>query len=75
MKDLENLRNKVDALNQVQPYVGTYFSKEYVRKNILRLKDNEIEMIDQQNQEDPPEPVQTEPGSLQAAQLSREVQQ
>jgi len=75
MKDLENLRNKIDALNQVQPYVGTYFSKDYVRKNILRLNDDEIEMIKQQNDEDPPEPQGGEPGSLQAAQLSREVQQ
>jgi hypothetical protein len=75
MKDLENLRNKIDTLNQVQPYVGSYFSKEYVKKNILRLNDDEIEMIDQQNQEDPPEQQQGEPGSLQAAGLSKEVQQ
>jgi len=75
MKNLENLRNKVDALNQVQPYVGVYFSKEYVRKNILGFKDEEVEMIDQQNQEDPPEQMAGAPGSLQASQLSREVEQ
>ena len=75
MKDLENLRNKVDTLNQVQPYVGTYFSKEYVKKNILKLSDEDIARIDQQNQEDPPEQQGGEPGSLQSAELSKEVQQ
>ena len=75
MKDLENLRNKVDTLNQVQPYVGTYFSKEYVKKNILKLSDEDIARIDQQNQEDPPEQQGGEPGSLQASELSKEVQQ
>ena len=53
MKDAENIRNRIDLLNQLQPYVGTYFSKEYVRKKILRFSDEEIEEIENQNQEDP----------------------
>ena len=75
MKEAENLRNRVDVLNQMAPYVGTYFSKNYVRKNVLRLTDAEVDIIEKENEEDPVE-VQTEqPGSEQAAALSRETTQ
>ena len=53
MKDAENMRNRLDLLNMAQPYVGMYLSKEYVRKKILRLTDEEIEEIEDQNEEDP----------------------
>jgi hypothetical protein len=36
-----------------QPYVGMYLSKEFVRKKILKLTDEEIEEIEDQNEEDP----------------------
>ena len=43
MKDAENLRNRIDVLNQMQPYVGTYYSKNFVMRNVLRLSDDEID--------------------------------
>ncbi len=54
IKDLENIRNEIDVLNQVNPFVGNYFSVNYVRKKILNLSDEEIEQIDQENSEQPP---------------------
>jgi hypothetical protein len=48
MKDAENLRNRVDVLNQMQPYVGTYFSKEYIMRNVLRMSIEEIETMEKQ---------------------------
>jgi hypothetical protein len=76
MKEAENLRNRVDVLNQMSPYVGTYFSKNYVRKNVLRLTDAEIQNIEKENEEDPVEmQSQEQPGSEQAAALSRETTQ
>lgn len=74
MKELDNLRNRIDVLNSVQPYVGTFFSKQYIRKNVLRMTDEEIETIEMENQEDPPEQIQGAPGSMQAAELSKEEQ-
>lgn len=35
--------NRIGVLAQVEPYVGTYFSKEYVYKSILKMTDSEIE--------------------------------
>lgn len=73
MKEAENFRNRVDVLNQMAPYVGVYFSKDYVRKNVLRLSEDEIEQIEQENKEDPPEIQPGMPGSDQAMALSNEV--
>ena len=48
LKNAEILQNRVDILGQIESYVGTYFSKEYVKKNVLRMSDEEIEEIDKQ---------------------------
>jgi len=57
IKDAENMRNRVDLLTQVQPYVGLYYSQGYVKRNILRLTDDEIENIDKEIKEEPPNPM------------------
>ena len=75
MKEAENLRNRIDVLNQMSPYVGVYFSKNYVRKNVLRLTDDEIKQIEADNQSDPVEIQPGMPGSEQVAALSREENQ
>jgi hypothetical protein len=48
LKNAEILRERLDMLGQIESYVGTYFSKEYVRKEVLRMSDEEIEDIDNQ---------------------------
>ena len=48
LKNAEILQNRLDMLGQIESYVGTYFSKEYVKKNVLRMNDEVIEEIEQQ---------------------------
>ena len=48
LKNAEILQNRLDMLGQIESYVGTYFSKEYVRKNVLRMNDEEIQEIENQ---------------------------
>ena len=43
LKDAELLRDRIDALDSIQSYIGTFFSKEYVLKNVLRMNDSEID--------------------------------
>ena len=43
LKDAELLREKLDMLGQVESYIGTFFSKEWVSKNVLKMTDYEIE--------------------------------
>lgn len=61
MKDAENLRNRIDVLNQIQPYVGTYYSKNFVMRNVLRLSDDEIENMKEEMVEEAPEVEETPP--------------
>jgi hypothetical protein len=57
LKDAELLREKLQSLDQIQNYVGEYFSKEWVMKNVLHFDDDEIErMQDQLQGEQPEEP-------------------
>jgi hypothetical protein len=56
MKESENLRNRVDIITAMQPFVGTYFSREYIMKNVLRLSEEEIgQMVKQIETEPSPE--------------------
>ena len=48
LKNAEILRERLDMLGQIESYVGEYFSKEYVKKNILRMTDEEISEIEGQ---------------------------
>jgi hypothetical protein len=48
LKDAELLNDRIQTLDSIQSYIGTFFSKQYVLKNVLRMNDAEIaEMNDQ----------------------------
>jgi len=48
LKDMEILKERIEALNNVNEFVGTYYSVEYIRRYILRQSDTEIDAIDKQ---------------------------
>ena len=48
LKEAELLREKIQSLDQISQYVGEYFSKEWVQKNVLLFDD---EQIDNMNKE------------------------
>lgn len=48
MKEAELLTNRLTVLQAVDPYVGRYYSKEWVRKNVLLMTDEDIEEIEEQ---------------------------
>lgn len=45
LKESELLMNRIATLQAVDPYVGRYYSMEWVRKNILMMDDEDIEEI------------------------------
>jgi len=53
LKDAELLREKVQTLDQISNYVGEYFSKEWVYKNVLMMDDDAIEEIAKQIKSEP----------------------
>jgi hypothetical protein len=52
-KDQEILRSRTEVLNGVAPFVGQFFSREYVQKKILMLSDEEIAEINSQIASEP----------------------
>jgi len=58
LKESDLLQQRLSILNLVEPYVGKYYSQEWVKKNVLRLTDEEIEEMQKQiDAEPPPVPV------------------
>ena len=55
LKDAELLRERLQTLDQVSQYVGDYFSKEWVMKNVLMFNDDDIKQISQQDSEEQPD--------------------
>ena len=56
LKDNEILMERLGTLQQIDQYVGRYFSVEWVQKNVLKQSEQDIEEIIAQNQENPPYP-------------------
>ena len=52
MKEVEVLKERLSILGDVENYVGKYFSKEWVRKHVLRQTEDDIEEIDKQMEEE-----------------------
>ena len=48
LKESEMLLERIRVANEVRDYVGKYYSVEYVRKNILKQSDRDMEDIDKQ---------------------------
>jgi hypothetical protein len=48
LKNAEIMRERLSLANEVTPYVGKYYSVEYIRKNVLRQTDEDIMDIDNQ---------------------------
>ena len=48
MREAELLRERLNLLGTVDPYIGRYYSTEWVKKNVLQLSDEEIMKMDKQ---------------------------
>ena len=66
LKETELMEGRLNQLTQIEPYIGKYYSTEYVRKRVLRQTDSEIEEIDFQIDDEIekgilPDPSQVDP--------------
>ena len=48
LKDNELLTERLNSVGMIEPYLGRYFSVDYVRKQVLHFTDEEIEEMDLQ---------------------------
>ena len=49
LKEAEIMQGRLNILATMDPFVGKYYSPTYVKKNILKLTDEEIQEIDKEN--------------------------
>jgi Bacteriophage T4-like portal protein (Gp20)/Intein splicing domain len=52
LKNEEIIRERVNTLNLVQPYVGMYYSMNWVKKNILQLSEEDTIQMDREMEEE-----------------------
>ena len=46
LKEMEIQTERVNVINNIDPYMGRYFSQRWAKKNVLRMTDEEIEQMD-----------------------------
>jgi len=63
LKQSEVLRERINILRDVDEYVGVHYSKEWVKKNILKMSDTEIDteqkQMEKEKAEEPEEPEES----------------
>ena len=64
LKEAELLQNRLGILATVEPYIGKYYSTEYVRKRILRQTDSEIIEIDKQIEDEIKKGILPDPNAI-----------
>jgi hypothetical protein len=52
LRDAELLRERVNLLATVDPFLGRYYSSRWVKKNILQMTDEQIEEMDKEIEEE-----------------------
>jgi len=64
LKESEMLEGRLGNLAAIEPYIGKYYSTEYVRKKILRQTDSEIIEIDGQIDDEIEKGIIPDPASI-----------
>lgn len=67
LKDLEVMKERMGVLQDVEQYVGKYFSVQYVRDNIIGLTADEQKQIEEDLREEAAKPKGEEPAGGEAA--------
>ena len=64
LKETEMMNERLGTLATIEPYIGKYYSNEYVRRKILRQTDSEIIEIDEQIEQEIKDGVIPDPNAI-----------
>ena len=64
LKESELMTDRLGLLSTIEPYIGKYFSADYVRRKILRQTDSEIIEIDKKIKEEIEKGIIPDPNSI-----------
>ena len=64
LKETEMMNERLGTLAQIEPYIGRFYSQEWVRKNVLRQTDGEIEELDEQIEQEIKDGIIPDPSAI-----------
>tara|TARA_Y100000022_G_scaffold199568_1_gene212348 strand:+ start:1457 stop:3169 length:1713 start_codon:yes stop_codon:yes gene_type:complete len=64
LKEKEMVEGRLTLLAQIEPFIGKYYSTEYVRKRVLRQTDSEIVEIDEQIEDEIAKGIIPDPSTI-----------
>ena len=73
LKEAELVRERLSLLQQVDPYTGRYYSMNWIRRNVLRMNDDDIVSIEKEIAKEREEGV-TYPVDMEQAQAQAQLQ-
>ena len=69
LKEIEIRNERLNEVAQMDPYVGKYFSAEYIRRQVLKQTDVEMKEIDKQIEKEIEEGTIMDPAAMQAMEM------
>ena len=69
LKETELINERLGVVAAVDPYIGKYFSLDYVRRHILKQKDEELELINKQMKQEIADGLVADPMEVQQLQM------
>ena len=64
LKESELMEGRLNQLATIEPFIGKYYSTEYVRKRVLRQTDQEIQEIDTQIEDEIQKGIIPDPSTI-----------
>ena len=64
LKESELMEGRLNILATIEPYIGKYYSNEYVRRKVLRQSDTEIVEMDEQIEDEIQKGIIPDPASV-----------
>ncbi len=64
LKESELMNERLGTLATIEPYIGKYYSNEYVRRKVLRQSDSEMEDIDNQIEKEIKDGIIPDPNAI-----------
>ena len=69
LKEIEIRNERMNEIAQMDPYVGKYFSADYIRRQVLKHTDIEIKEIDKQIKQEIEDGIIMDPMAMQAMEM------
>jgi len=64
LKETEMMNERLGTLAQIEPYIGRFYSQEWVRRNVLRQTDGEMEELDEQIEQEIKDGIIPDPSAV-----------